>query len=192
MGRLEFAWVLGIIASLTCGACKKSENVSGSQPGVGGSAGAGGTAATVPSGGGGSGGASSTGGVAGGGGEGGGATPDPVKKPTVDGFAQKGPLLNGANLVLSELDEFLSPTGRTLLTTIVDDSGAFRFRNVELVGPVAGVRVDGFFFNEVRGERSASQISLSAITDLTDRAAVNINLASHIEACRSRRRSIRP
>lgn len=156
--------MLGFAVSLGFGACTESKKSSAPAEGAGGNGGSAGT------------------GVAGAGGDG--EAAEPVTKPVVEGFAQKGPLLNGANLVLSELDEFSSPTGRTFLTTIVDDSGAFRFRNVELAGPVAGIRVDGFFFNEVRGERSESQIALSAITDLSDRAAVNINLASHLEQAR--------
>jgi hypothetical protein len=107
-----------------------------------------------------------------------------VENVRVSGFAQKGPFLNGATLTLSELNVGLAPTGRTFQTTIVDDTGAFAFQNVTLDNSIAAIRVDGFYFNEVLGSQSTSQITLSAITDLAARDSANINLVSHLEKAR--------
>jgi hypothetical protein len=99
----------------------------------------------------------------------------------VSGVAQKGPFLNGASVTLSELDESLTPTGRSFQASILDDTGAFIVKNVELQSAIATLRVDGFYFNEVRGERSTSQITLSSIVDLSDDQDTNVNLLSHLE-----------
>lgn len=107
-----------------------------------------------------------------------------VEKEKLTGFAQKGPFLNGANLTLLELGQNLAPTGRTFQTNIIDDTGAFAFRDVALDNSVAVIRVDGFFLNEVLGKKSGSQITLSALTDLGVRDSANINLLSHLEKAR--------
>jgi hypothetical protein len=99
----------------------------------------------------------------------------------VSGVAQKGPFLNGASVTLSELGPSLAPTGRNFQASILDDTGAFAVKNVELESSIATLRVDGFFFNEVRNESSTSQITLSSIVDLSDDQAVNVNLLSHLE-----------
>lgn len=107
-----------------------------------------------------------------------------VEKERLTGYAQKGPFLNGANLTLLELGQNLAPTGRTFQTNIIDDTGAFTFRDVALDNSVAVIRVDGFFLNEVLGKKSGSQITLSALTDLGVRDSANINLLSHLEKAR--------
>ena len=56
--------------------------------------------------------------------------------------------------------------------------------NVALAAPVAVLRVDGFFFNEVRNEASSSQITLTALVDFSQKAQANVNLVSHIEKAR--------
>ena len=87
-----------------------------------------------------------------------------IENAVVNGFAQKGPFLNGSSIILSELDENFNPTGLNYTTQIIDNSGIFEINGVSLVSPFATLRVDGFYFNEVCGVQSNSQITLNAIS----------------------------
>ena len=39
----------------------------------------------------------------------------------------------------------------------------------------------GYYFNEVSGSLSTSNLSLQALADLTDSSSVNVNLMTHME-----------
>ncbi len=43
------------------------------------------------------------------------------------------------------------------------------------------LRTDGFYFNEITGEQSASQITLNCISDIKNKSTINVNLLSHLE-----------
>jgi cysteine-rich repeat protein len=105
-------------------------------------------------------------------------------KANVSGSAQKGPFSNGSQVSISELDVNLVQTGRTFSTTMNDDGGSYSVRGVQLGTPYARVEVNGFYFDEVRGQLSASPLSLFSYVDLSDRTTSNINLLGHLEAAR--------
>jgi hypothetical protein len=105
-------------------------------------------------------------------------------KADVSGSAQKGPFSNGSQVSISELDVNLVQTGRTFSTTMNDDGGAYSVRGVQLDTPYARVEVNGFYFDEVRGQLSASPLSIFSYVDLSDRTTSNINLLGHLEATR--------
>ncbi len=102
----------------------------------------------------------------------------------VSGLAQKGPFLNGSSVTISELDNSYSPTGKDFNTQILDNSGLFELSGIELISNYATTRVDGFYFNEVCGESSVSQITLNGIIDATDISSVNLNVLTHLEKSR--------
>jgi len=105
-------------------------------------------------------------------------------KADVSGSAQKGPFSNGSQVSISELDVHLVQTGRTFSTTMSDDGGGYSVRGVQLDTPYARVEVNGFYFDEVRGQLSASPLSIFSYVDLSDRTTSNINLLGHLEATR--------
>tara|TARA_R110002096_G_scaffold303080_7_gene498067 strand:- start:3796 stop:4968 length:1173 start_codon:yes stop_codon:yes gene_type:complete len=107
-----------------------------------------------------------------------------IKKERISGFVQKGPFISGTSILINELDVNLSQTGKTYSTQITDNKGSFEIGNVELVSKYISLRADGFYFNEVKGERSASQITLFALSDVSDKTTVNINVLSHLEKLR--------
>jgi len=105
-------------------------------------------------------------------------------KTDVSGSAQKGPFSNGTQISISELDASLIQTGRTFSTTMSDDGGSYSVRGVQLSTPYARVEVNGFYFDEVRGQLSSSPLSIFSYVDLSQRSTGNINLLGHLEATR--------
>ena len=100
----------------------------------------------------------------------------------VAGVSQKGPFTNGSTVTLYELNfETRAQTGKSFFGKISDDRGSFTINNIELSSQYALLRADGFYRNEITGKVSASQITLNAISDLSERDNVNINLLIHLE-----------
>ncbi len=102
----------------------------------------------------------------------------------VSGSAQKGPFSSGSKVTVAELDANLVQTGRSFSTTMSGDGGGYSVRGVQLGTPYARVEVSGFYFDEVRGELSASPLSIFGYVDLSNPGASNINLLGHLEATR--------
>ena len=100
----------------------------------------------------------------------------------VDGVSQKGPFLTGSTVTLQELDaNSLEQTGKSFKGKIMNDKGEFAIDNVDLNSPYALLVANGYFRNEVSGEKSSGTIILMAIADLSNRSHVNINLLTHLE-----------
>ncbi|MCQ2102901.1 MAG: hypothetical protein MJY98_06720 [Fibrobacter sp.] len=109
-----------------------------------------------------------------------------IQDKLVSGVSQKGPFVNGSSVTMQELDpESFGQTGKSFEGKIKNDQGEFAVQVKELVSPYALLKANGFYRNEVSGERSTSQVTLYTITDLTDRDLVNVNLLTHLEYERS-------
>lgn len=104
-----------------------------------------------------------------------------IKKDSVTGFVQKGPFINGTSITISELNVNLSQTGKSYNTQIVNNQGSFEIENIELSSNYVRLRADGFYYNEILGEQSSSQITLYAISDISDKSNINVNVLSHLE-----------
>ncbi len=116
------------------------------------------------------------------GGGGGNATSEnPPPSYEVSGYAQKGPFINGASITIYELQENLSPTGKSFDSQIKDNSGKFSLDNVSLSSKYVRLKADGFYYNEILGDTSSSQLTLYALSDITDKDVININILSHLE-----------
>jgi len=96
------------------------------------------------------------------------------------GKAQKGPFITGTNITLNELNAKLGQTGKSFTSSIVSDDGSFMLENIELKSSLALLTANGFYFSEVYGELSNATLNLQAITDLTDKQSVNINILTHL------------
>ena len=117
-----------------------------------------------------------------------GETPDKQNngfKGTLSGLAQKGPFISGSSVSLYDLNPDLSASGKTYLALISDDRGSFEISHLSLSSSYARLRVDGYYYNEVTGEKSASPLTLYALADLEDSAGVNVNLLTHLEMPRT-------
>lgn len=75
-------------------------------------------------------------------------------------------------------------TGKTYTTTIFNDKGEFLLKDISLSTNYVQLSVDGFFFNELKGKLSDTQITLFAISDIKDIKdinSINVNVLTHLE-----------
>jgi hypothetical protein len=108
----------------------------------------------------------------------------PFTKSKISGLSQKGPFINGSSLTVFELNENFSQTGKSFNTQILDNMGSFELNDLTLLTQYAKLKADGFYFNEITNSNSTSPISLYALSDLSDKSTVNINLLSTLEVTR--------
>ena len=109
-----------------------------------------------------------------------------ISDKTISGVSQKGPFVNGSSVTVQELDgETLAQTGNSYEGKIKNDLGEFSVKVTKLASQYALLKANGFYRNEVSGEKSKSQVTLYAFTDLSDRDEVNVNLLTHLEYERS-------
>ena len=109
-----------------------------------------------------------------------------IENKTVSGVSQKGPFVNGSSVTVYGLDgETLAQTGNIYEGKIRSDMGDFSVKVVKLASQYALLKANGFYRNEVTGEKSNSQMTLYALTDLRDRDEVNVNLLTHLAYERS-------
>ncbi len=98
----------------------------------------------------------------------------------VNGFVQKGPFIQGTEIIIRELQSDLTPTGRTFSGSIDDDSGFFSV-DAKCISPFVELSANGFYFNEVSGQLSTSPIGLEAIVNLSVENSINVNLLTHLQ-----------
>ena len=102
---------------------------------------------------------------------------------SLTGYSQKGPFLKGSTVYLYELSDgrTLKQTNGNFMSNIIRDDGRYKFTARNLVSQYALIVVDGHYRNEVTGENSKNAIKLKALTDVTARNSVNVNLLTHLE-----------
>jgi hypothetical protein len=103
------------------------------------------------------------------------------KKDVFSGYVQKGPYVNGSSVIITQLDENLNQTGNVFSTQIIDNSGNFEERHIDFTSNFVELKADGYYFNEVKGENSSSQLTLYALVDISDVNSVNVNILTHLE-----------
>ncbi|WP_405333034.1 fibrobacter succinogenes major paralogous domain-containing protein [Fibrobacter sp.] len=109
-----------------------------------------------------------------------------ISDKTISGVSQKGPFVKGSSVTVQELDgKTLVRTGNSYEGKIKNDMGEFSIKVNKLVSQYALLKANGFYRNEVTCKKSKSQVTLYALTDLSDRDEVNINLLTHLEYERS-------
>lgn len=99
----------------------------------------------------------------------------------ITGRVQKGPFIQGSSVTLYDLKDNLSPTGMSFNTQITNNEGNFAIEEVALSSDYINLRADGFYFNEVTGTPSVSQITLYALADISDSSNINVNILTHLE-----------
>lgn len=107
-----------------------------------------------------------------------------INNASINGYVQKGPFLNGTSISLYELNNSYSSTGKVFSTQIADNSGLFQINNISLVSSYVQIKANGYYFNEVSGNNSSAPITLYALTDITDRTSINVNILTHLEKSR--------
>lgn len=116
----------------------------------------------------------------------GGNTGTPVAdEKTISGVVQKGPYAKGASVSVHELDAgMLLLTGNHYEGKVQNDSGAYSVTFDEFDSPYAILEASGLFRNELTGAKTKSSVTLYAVTDLSERDSVNVNLLTHLEYAR--------
>ena len=100
----------------------------------------------------------------------------------VSGVSQKGPFVVGSQVTLHELDgESFDLSGRIFVNKIKNDKGEFEVSYKDLSSNYVLLIAEGYYRNEVTGKKSVSPITLNALSDLTDRKTVNVNILTHLE-----------
>lgn len=108
-------------------------------------------------------------------------TPKGLSLEKVSGFVQKGPYLNGTSVTIYELSEDLLATGKNFPSQILDNKGTFEIKNIDLSSQFVELKADGFYFNEVDNASSVAQLTLFALSDLTNKTSLNVNVLSTLE-----------
>lgn len=108
-------------------------------------------------------------------------SPDEIAVAELTGFVQKGPFNNGTSIQVSELTNDFVQTGKSFSSRIIDNSGTFEIKSLKLKSEYVELMASGFYFNEVSGENSVAQLTLYALSDITDKTNLNINVLSHLE-----------
>lgn len=107
-----------------------------------------------------------------------------IVKTKVSGLVQKGPFINGTSINMYELNSSLAQTGKVFSTQIVNNTGSFEITNINLSSAYVEFSANGYYFDEVKGAITPSQVNLFALSDLTDISTVNVNLMTHLEKSR--------
>ena len=109
--------------------------------------------------------------------------PDPVQITIdqLDGYVQKGPYIGGTQIQISPLNSDLSQTGINFNTQIVNDNGFFSIENIQVESEYILFSGIGFYFNEVTGAISSSNLSLQTLSNIENRSSLNINILTHLE-----------
>ena len=105
-----------------------------------------------------------------------------VKDLDVAGVSQKGPFVTGSAVTVQELDGItLKQTGKSFKGTIKSDKGDFAIKDINLQSQYAILEANGYYRDEISGKKSSGTVTLRALTDLSNRKTVNINLLTHLE-----------
>jgi len=118
-------------------------------------------------------------------------TTSPVEEPIIppvnfDGVFEKGPYLSGTKIDLLELNENLTQTGKNYSTTITDNKGSYEFEGITLSTNFVELNGLGYYFNEVLGVNSQSQLLLSAYHQKETGQKANVNILTTLEKQRVR------
>ncbi len=105
-----------------------------------------------------------------------------VKNLDVAGVSQKGPFVTGSAVTVQELDGItLKQTGKSFKSSIKSDKGDFAIKDINLESQYAILEASGYYRDEITGKKSSGTVTLRALTDLSNRKTVNINLLTHLE-----------
>ena len=104
---------------------------------------------------------------------------------TISGFVNRGQMLVGSEIVLTELDSKLKPTGNFFTGIITDSSGAYEINNVKLTQPYIHLEAKGGYYPvcyDSDFNRPAFKDSLEAYADVRKGTSINLNVLTHMQA----------
>ena len=105
---------------------------------------------------------------------------EPGSTRTIYGTSQKGPFVMGTEVTLYGMDENLRQTGTHFSTKVNNNKGDYSLKKINLDDRYAWLNANGYYIDEVTGEKSTQKISLNSLVDLQDLDHVNINVLTHL------------
>ncbi|MDA3839178.1 MAG: hypothetical protein PF574_09390 [Candidatus Delongbacteria bacterium] len=96
-------------------------------------------------------------------------------KMGLDGVVQKGPFITGSTIDIQELNDNLSPNGNTFSVSTEDNFGSFTLES-EVDTDFIEIISKGFYFNEVTGVNTDTELTLRALSGVSDSLKCNINI----------------
>ena len=105
---------------------------------------------------------------------------EPGSTRTIYGTSQKGPFVKGTEVTLYGMDENLRQTGTHFSTKVNNNKGDYSLKKINLDDRYAWLNANGYYIDEVTGEKSTQKISLNSLVDLQDLDHVNINVLTHL------------
>ena len=102
---------------------------------------------------------------------------------TMTGSAQKGPLIFGSYVWVSELDNNLNSIGKTYITQTTDNLGNFNL-GVNVTSNLVEIIADGYFMDETTGSLSTAKFAMSAIADLSIDSSPTVNILTTLQVPR--------
>jgi uncharacterized protein (TIGR02145 family) len=102
---------------------------------------------------------------------------------SMEGYTQKGPFVQGSNVRLYELSDgrTLKQTNGNFMGVINSNDGFFKISARNLVSQYALLVANGYYRNEVTGKTTTEDLTLFALTDVSERSRANVNLLTHLE-----------
>ncbi|MEM7298300.1 MAG: hypothetical protein AAF391_08550, partial [Bacteroidota bacterium] len=99
---------------------------------------------------------------------------EPVQM-SLSGVSQKGPFVIGSSVTIQELNESFSPNGTSFQVSTTDNLGSFSL-NTEVATEYVEIICTGFYYNEVAGEVTNTNLTVRSITPVSENLASNINI----------------
>jgi hypothetical protein len=103
-----------------------------------------------------------------------------------NGVVQKGPFIIGSAILVSELNDDVTPTGRVFNVFTKNDFGHFDLPATDL-NRFVEVSANGYFMDETTGQSSTAQTQLSALIDLEAVAAPTLNTLTTLQRPRMKK-----
>ena len=109
-----------------------------------------------------------------------------ITNKQIAGVAQKGPFVLGSSIVLKETSAAgnLKPTGKEFFATTRSNAGDFVIEGLNLESQYVRLTATGYYKREVTGKNSECQVRLNALSDVSNRDRININVFTHLEYAR--------
>ena len=102
---------------------------------------------------------------------------------SMTGSAQKGPLIFGSYVWVSELDNNLNSIGKTYITQTTDNLGNFKL-GANITSNLVEIIADGYFMDETTGSLSTAKFAMSAIADLRIDNSPTVNILTTLQVPR--------
>lgn len=99
------------------------------------------------------------------------------------GVSQKGPFAIGSNVTIQELNHDYSPNGVSFQVATTDNHGTFLL-NTEISTKLVEIICTGFYYNEVTGEITNTNLTVRSIAQVTENMTSNINILTTLASKR--------